>query len=265
MPEPERPVFDLKVVNVSGGRSSGMMLHMVLEEHGGLPDDHVAVFCNTGREHVETLDFVQEMSERWDVPITWLEYVCRKNKHPKHHCKVVDRDTASENGEPFAALISARNFLPNRAMRLCSETLKVNTVKWHVERRLKHKAPFTRLLGLRHDEGYRWARKIREDDIEMPLVMAKIGTREVNAFWKKHPFDLQLNAEDSNCDFCFMKPEAFLSRKAKENPELVQWWSDMERKIGATFGKGYSYEDLIASDGSNTSGFPPPMECNCTD
>ena len=263
MPEPERPVFDLKVVNVSGGRSSGMMLHMVLEEHGGLPDDHVAVFCNTGREHVETLDFVQEMSERWQTDIAWLEYVRRKEK-PMHHYRTVDRDTASENGEPFDALISARNFLPNRARRLCTDTLKIKTTDRYIRRGLEHEGPYSNLLGLRYDEGHRWARKIREEGTEMPLVRRRTTARDVAKFWRRQPFDLQLDAEDSNCDFCFMKSASFLSAKARRYPELAQWWSAKEAQIGATFNKGYSYEDLIASDGQWAE-LPSAIDCHCTD
>ena len=53
----------------SGGRTSAYMLHHILEANGGLPDRANVVFANTGREMPETLDFVQECSDRWSVPI----------------------------------------------------------------------------------------------------------------------------------------------------------------------------------------------------
>jgi len=66
------------LVSFSGGRTSGYMLHEILQANGDLPSRCKVTFANTGREMPETLDFVQEVSERWAVPVTWLEY--RKDK-----------------------------------------------------------------------------------------------------------------------------------------------------------------------------------------
>lgn len=52
----------------SGGRSSGYLLHQILEVNGGLPDQCVVTFQNTGKEVIETLDFIAEVSARWNVP-----------------------------------------------------------------------------------------------------------------------------------------------------------------------------------------------------
>ena len=54
------------------------MLNAILEANGSLPDRCEVVFANTGREMPETLDFVNECSVHWNVPITWLEYELRK-------------------------------------------------------------------------------------------------------------------------------------------------------------------------------------------
>lgn len=63
------------VVSFSGGRTSGYMLWHILESFGGkLPEDVRVVFCNTGKERPETLDFVERCGQRWGVPIVWLEY-----------------------------------------------------------------------------------------------------------------------------------------------------------------------------------------------
>lgn len=63
------------VVSFSGGRTSGLMLRKILDAYDGkLPDCGRVVFCNTGKERQETLDFVERCSIEWDVPVTWLEY-----------------------------------------------------------------------------------------------------------------------------------------------------------------------------------------------
>lgn len=55
------------------------------------------VFCNTGKERPETLDFVERCSQRWGVPVTWLEYRHTKGVGPTF--AVVDYGTASRDGE----------------------------------------------------------------------------------------------------------------------------------------------------------------------
>lgn len=50
------------------------------------------VFANTGKERPETLDFVQECAERWDVPIPWLEY----DPEAPHRTRLVDYTTPAE-------------------------------------------------------------------------------------------------------------------------------------------------------------------------
>ena len=47
------------ILAVSGGRTSMFMLRRYLDHHGGrLPEYAAPVFCNTGKEHPKTLDFV---------------------------------------------------------------------------------------------------------------------------------------------------------------------------------------------------------------
>ena len=54
------------LLNISGGRTSALMLRRVLDAHdGALPDDAHAVFCNTGGEHAGTLDFLDETARQW--------------------------------------------------------------------------------------------------------------------------------------------------------------------------------------------------------
>lgn len=64
------------LISFSGGRTSAFLLRQILDAHAGAlpPGVHVA-FCNTGKERIETLDFVRECSERWAVKIHWLEFV----------------------------------------------------------------------------------------------------------------------------------------------------------------------------------------------
>ena len=108
----------------SGGRTSGFMLHQLLEANGDLPERVQVTFQNTGREMPQTLDFVAEVSRRWSVMITWLEY-----RAADPFFEIVGYQGASRNGEPFDALIDKRQYLPNQQARFCTIELKVRTAK----------------------------------------------------------------------------------------------------------------------------------------
>jgi len=114
------------VISFSGGRTSAYMLRRILDAYkGGLPDNVHAAFANTGREMPATLDFVQAMQAHWNVPITWLEFTARK----ADGFRVVNHNSASRDGEPFATLLAAQPALPNPVQRSCTTELKIRTMK----------------------------------------------------------------------------------------------------------------------------------------
>lgn len=114
------------LISFSGGRTSGYMLHQILEANGGLPDRAKVTFANTGREMPETLDFVQECSDRWNVPIIWLEYA---RNGGKVGFNIVSHNQASRNGEPLEAMIRAARYIPNTMRRKCTQETKLLTIK----------------------------------------------------------------------------------------------------------------------------------------
>ena len=76
------------LLSFSGGRTSAFMLNRVLDAYDGkLPDHFQVCFSNTGKEMPETLDFVRDCQERWDVPITWLEYDGRTTAERRQRTK----------------------------------------------------------------------------------------------------------------------------------------------------------------------------------
>ena len=103
----ERPAL----ISFSGGRTSAYMLSRIIAAYGGsLPPGVIACFASTGKEMPETLDFVHECGVRWDVPTIWLEY---DPSGEKQRFRIVDRATASRDGEPFEARVKELRYLPN--------------------------------------------------------------------------------------------------------------------------------------------------------
>jgi 3'-phosphoadenosine 5'-phosphosulfate sulfotransferase (PAPS reductase)/FAD synthetase len=230
------------LISFSGGRTSGYMLREILDANGSIPDRAKVVFANTGREMPETLDFVQECSDRWSVNITWLEYIRHDNKVG---VSVVNHNNASRNGEPLGQLFYSRSYLPNVTQRFCTQETKVKTIKrflvsqgWTV---------WTNTVGIRADEAHRVKSSTDNRWTNwFPLADAGATKKDVFSFWNKQPFDLRVTKGGGNCDGCFLKSEATLAAMWREHPDRMQWWADMESKIGGTFHKTRSYAELGA-------------------
>lgn len=220
-------------ISFSGGRSSAYMLWRVLQSNNGLPADTVVCFANTGKEDPRTLDFVRRCSVEWDVHIWWVEYSSNSVGFVN-----VKRETASENGEPFEALIEKKKYLPNAVTRFCTSDLKIKPIN----AMLKHWGwgEYDMVVGIRADEPRRIAKM---PHLHKPLALAGVSKQDVLNFWKNQNFDL--TAEDGNCDLCFNKGFHELMSTIRKRPEKAVWWARQEKNRGATFAKDRpSYEEM---------------------
>ena len=226
------------VVSFSGGRTSAYMLRQVLDSNDDLAD-LIVTFANTGKEHPATLDFVQECSERWGVPIVWLEF-----RDDEAGFAVVDFASASRAGEPFEALIRKRSYLPNPVTRFCTIDLKIRIIHKYL-RGLglsTEDDPVDMMTGIRADEPRRVAKirhrkttsESKHATMVMPLADAGVGVQDVTNFWKAQPFDLMLptmngRTLEGNCDLCFLKGAKQVYSIIASDRQKAQWWARMER------------------------------------
>ncbi len=273
------------VVSFSGGRTSGMMLRCILAAHGGtLPDDVRVVFANTGKEMPETLDFVRECSERWSVPITWLEYA--DHDEPQQRWREVTYETASRNGEPFAELIGRKRLLPNPAMRICTSELKIRPMKLYAQQVLGFEH-WDVAIGYRADEPRRVAKLSvptkEPNDRCAPLAAAGVVAADVGRFWAAQPFDLALpniggKTMHGNCDLCYLKGAKQVFSLIREKPERAVWWAKQETRIKGGTGRGHlfridrpSYAAMLATAKDQGEMFAYAddedsiEDCSCTD
>src|SRR5262249_10846596 len=153
----------------------------------------------------ETLDFVQECSERWGVRIVWLE------RGSVGEFRRVSHNSVSRNGEPFTELMRAKEYLPNPVTRFCTIELKIRPARDYA--RSFGWEHWTVAVGLRADEPGRVA-KIKDNrerwENVAPMALAGVTKRHVTAFWSEQPFDLRLpnvngTTPAGNCDLCFLK------------------------------------------------------------
>lgn len=272
-------------ISFSGGRTSAYMLWRVLQSNGGLPADTVVAFGNTGKEDEATLRFVRDCGERWGVPIAWVEY-----RNDERGYALVDFATASREGEPFEAIIAKRKYLPNPVTRFCTSELKIRPMHKHLRALgwYEGDGEWDPLIGIRADEQRR-VRKIRargnstetvRESMCMPLADAGVTVQEVNDFWRRQPFNLELltvagRTLAGNCDLCFLKPPAQRLALIAEQPQRATWWIRMEsqgiasKPSGARFCKdGPSYADMAKYAAEQRDMFDPEEEaiaCFCGD
>ena len=245
------------IISFSGGRTSAYMLWRIIQAHGGrLPDNVIVVFCNTGKERLETLDFVQRCASMWGVHVIWLEW-----RDTEVGFEVVSHNSASRNGEPFEGIIAKRQYLPNSVTRFCTIELKIRLIIKYAKS--MGWTYWKSVIGLRFDELHRVFKQAarnaqRKEPFRAVAPMAKARTTkpDVLRFWLgenrspkrlTHPlpqgFDLGLEDWEGNCDLCFLKGQKKRERIMRDNPELAQWWIDQEEKAKETATSGATFRD----------------------
>ena len=281
------------VISFSGGRTSGFMLRKILDAYDGrLPSDIAVVYANTGMERPETLDFVDTCAAAWSVTVHWVEY----DWDAPHRTRVVDYSTASRNGQPYAALIDRKGFVPNVTTKFCSSFLKRDRIDSFTRYRIGLKR-WHSVIGLRADEQRRVLRMRARNcgsrtgaHAVLPLADAGVREADVLDWWKREPFDLGIPSYAGNCTLCMVKARSKLVRLIREDPTLADWWIEQEAKVanrtgpdgracesmkrfrlGETYAElkaaALSHRDLFDEDAASSgeSAESDSFDCHCTD
>ena len=163
----------------------------------------------------------------------WVEYLW----DAPHRTRVVDFATASRNGEPYAALIDRKGFVPNPTLRACTTFLKRDRIESYARHRLGLKR-WHAVIGLRADEQRRVLRMRAMNcgsrtgaHAVLPLADAGVREADVLDWWKRQPFDLGIPSYAGNCTLCMLKGRAKLIRIIREDPTLADWWIEQEAKV----------------------------------
>lgn len=219
---------------MSGGRTSAYMVEKVLklQSEGYFEDvEFVITFANTGREHEETLRFVNECDKRWrelyEWGVIWLEAVVHEGRKPCSH-KMVTFETASRFGEPFEEVVKKYG-LPNKKFLHCTRELKENPImsymeslgerKGHTKDKVLIPATYETWIGIRGDEpdrlgGNKNGKQLKVyplggDVIELNGCGSHIDLScdklDVLDFWEDMPFDLGIPEHLGNCTDCHKK------------------------------------------------------------
>lgn len=244
----------IRVINFSGGKSSALMTILEYKQND------LVIFCDTGREHEKTYKFINDFEKNENIPIIKLKYY--------------------ESETPFDLMLKKRNYkvVPNRVKRICTDELKIKTQK----RYLKSIGitEFENLIGFRFDEKQRVLnrkQKFKRVHDKFPLYERKINKANVNEYWQKKNYNLEIPSILGNCDLCFMKGQNAIIRILTVYPELAQKWINDENEAqkngkfgGHTYFADITYSQLLQIAQNNLfkdidiNEITPAYNCACT-
>ena len=239
MPNPRFPLREVIAISFSGGKTSGYMLAMVLRHFRQYEPNRkiVVTFCNTGLEHEETLKFVQRCDEHFNANVVWLEAVVTHGERIGIRHKIVNFETASRNGEPFEEVVK-KHGVQNKSYPNCNGRLKVEVMSSYFSSLgiSKHDRSFA--IGIRSDEIHRVKYDgMLNDGLFYPCADAGVTKRDVNAWWRTQPFNLNIPEHYGNCVTCWKKSDRKLFTIAAENPSAFDFMARMERDYGLAGGE----------------------------
>lgn len=219
-------------ISFSGGETSAYMTLWLWRNKAREYDEVVVLFANTGQENEATLEFVHRFSQHFGIPVVWIESVVHHGRRKACAHKVVDFHTASREGEPFEEVIRKYG-IPNQAYPHCTRDLKLRPMQSYFRSLGWAKLSFDTAVGIRVDEMDRMSPNNGEFRTIYPLVTdAPMTKPDINSFWARQPFRLQLKGYEGNCRWCWKKTLRKQLTIAAENWEWFDFPARMEREHG---------------------------------
>lgn len=221
--KPKKRIF----ISFSGGETSAYMLGHILLNYSN--HEIEVAFANTGEENEETLLFVKQCQEHFNVKVTWLEYerLSFKNVNYETAYRSHDKEEIANKWQnhPFRKYI-AHFGIPNQQNKTCTRDLKEYVMNRYLSSIEWKPKSYTKAIGIRIDELDRLG------SLWYPLALMGISKPMINNFWDKMPFRLQLKGYEGNCKTCWKKTFRKLVTIARENPQWFEFMKQMELEYG---------------------------------
>ncbi|MEN5306952.1 phosphoadenosine phosphosulfate reductase [Chryseobacterium cucumeris] len=249
------------LVNVSGGRSSAMMARHIQTSEKYKDYEKLFVFCNTGLERPETVQFLKDQVKYWNLPLYLIEGVYSLEKGIGVKSKLVDFDSMNMDGKPFSQAIEHLNKnewigVPNEAIPYCSDYLK-KRVSHHFAKKVFGTTKYKSAIGFRKEDMPKritWKEICAEKKRIFPLLTdfnLFVDQFELNRFFEKENFKLTIHSDMGNCAYCQKKSDRNLIEVIqfdirKQNFKYIDWYRKEEKKYGNKFFRGnLSIDDLV--------------------
>ena len=212
------------MVAFSGGRTSAYMSKWLIDNMSHLYNLHF-VYANTGLEHEKTLEFVDKCDKYFNLNLTWIEAVINPIDGLGTGYKIVDYKSACRDNSIFKDMCQIYGLMNQKYIH-CTRELKNIPMRKYANDNIciNHRVA----LGIRHDEFKRV--KNRADAIYPLATIFKYTKEEILNWWKKQPFDLEIEEHYGNCVGCYKKSDKKLKMIADENPQYFDPFIELENK-----------------------------------
>ena len=218
------------LISFSGGETSAFMTWWLLQEK--LYEEYLVVFANTGQENEETLKFVHQCDQRLGFKTVWIEAVQFHGERRRSGFRVVTFETADRSGRVFEDAIRKYG-IPNQKFKDCTRNLKRNPIESYAESVGWEKGSYDLAIGIRVDEIDRQSTRAKERRIVYPLIKMRPMTKpQINTWWARQPFRLQLKGYQGNCKWCWKKSMRKHLTIMEENAAFFKFPERMEKKYG---------------------------------
>lgn len=233
------------LVCVSGGRSSSMMAWHIFTNEKYKDFNKLFVFCNTGQERSETIQFLKDMVKFWGLPLVCLEGVYSQEPKIGVKSKIVPIDNLNMTSEPFKGAIlqlnKNKNFgVPHQGSPYCSDYLKTR-VAHDYARQYFGTTTYIKALGYRGEDMPKritFAELNEDKTIIAPLLQdfkRPIFQSHLTEFFAKQPFKLELDGKLGNCQLCYKKSTKNLIESIKYGVTCIDFYTEMEAKYSNKF------------------------------
>lgn len=160
-------------------------------------------------------------------------------------------------GDTFEQVIKKKKALPNMMMRFCTTEMKMKPIfdychtkfnqivemqigfRYDEKERANYENTHFKTIVGKHPSGRNKWEKIEWRKVSYPLIDNEILSFDVLKW--ANTTDLIFPA-DSNCVGCFWKPPMQLRKNWDDEPNKMQWFSDMEKSFKRTFKKEGTYD-----------------------
>lgn len=219
------------LISFSGGETSAYMAQWLIANKADAYDKVLCLFANTGQENEQTLQFVEQCDQRFGLNVVWVEADVQQGQVGTKH-RIVNYLSASRNGAPFEEVIKKYG-IPNKAYPHCTRELKLAPIKSYVKSIGWVAGEYETAIGIRCDEIDRMSPDAKKNGLIYPLVTDCPMTKpQINEWWSKQAFRLNLKGYEGNCKWCWKKSIRKHLTLITEHPDWYDFPEQMEQKHG---------------------------------
>lgn len=218
------------LISFSGGETSAYMTWALLRER--TYSQILVVFANTGQEREETLEFVRQCDEHFGFGTVWIEAVQNFGERKSAGFRIVDFASADRSGVTFEEYVRKYG-IPNSNYPGCTRDLKLNAIKAYARSMGWENGSYDTAVGIRADEIDRQSLNAPANRIVYPLIGREIRKPQINQWWSRQPFRLNLKGYQGNCKWCWKKSFRKHLTLIGESPEIY----DFPRRMEALYGR----------------------------